>query len=227
MIFQLIWAASSLVFWGLGSQRGLLALAMGTLGLGGSTGIFGVFSSLFAYFLFPDVRGIQLSFTSYAQSPLQFRVLTSLLPETDHFPRTRPQPLPWYFHFFFVWVRPAVIVTTTVFIFAATSHANNGLLRSIEKHERETQVLILGVCSVLYGLSCWMLVSVYTIPSTFLITWTTTTLLLLILLAHGTLGRRKKCNFTEAERPFILVRSLTRVRGSRLLGSQSLQSLQV
>lgn len=56
MIFQLAWAASSLVFWVLGSQRGLFALAMGTLGLGGSTGVFGVLSSLVAYFMMPDVR---------------------------------------------------------------------------------------------------------------------------------------------------------------------------
>jgi hypothetical protein len=71
-----------------------------------------------------------------------------------------------------------------VFAFAATSHANNILLRTIEKYERQTQIFILTVCATLYCLSIMMLVSVYSLSSSSLLTWTTTTLLLLNLLGH-------------------------------------------
>lgn len=102
--------------------------------------------------------------------------------------------LPWYLTFLFVYLRPLAIIIITIFAFAATSHANNILLRTIQNYERQTQIFILVVCTTLYSLSCWLLVSVYTISANSLLTWTTTTLLLLNLLGHGALEGIKTRN---------------------------------
>jgi len=56
MLFQLGWMLMSIVFWVLGSQRGLMALGLGSFGLGSGTGILGLFASVLSYWTVPEVR---------------------------------------------------------------------------------------------------------------------------------------------------------------------------
>lgn len=56
----------------------------------------------------------------------------------------------------------------------------------MENYERQTQIFILTVCALMYGLSAWMVTSIYDLYPTTLITWLCTTFLLLIVIAHST-----------------------------------------
>lgn len=60
MLFQLGWTLISILFWVFGSQRGLMALGLGSFGLAGGTGIFGLLTSALSYWIIPEVRELYL-----------------------------------------------------------------------------------------------------------------------------------------------------------------------
>jgi hypothetical protein len=95
------------------------------------------------------------------------------------------QYLPSWLSSLFVYLRPVVMIIVTVFTFAATSHFNNILLRTIEQYERITQIFILCACATFYTLSVWMLFSCFTLPLSNALLWLAALLLVLLVVAHG------------------------------------------
>lgn len=55
MLFQLAWTGLSVLFWLFGSQRGLLALGLGSFGFASRFGFLGPIAGLVSYFVVPEV----------------------------------------------------------------------------------------------------------------------------------------------------------------------------